>query len=988
MNKRWPLIGIVLVISISLLSGSLFGGTTGKIAGYVKDKATGEPLAGVNVVIVGTTMGASTDLDGHYFIINVPVGTYSLRASMIGYKQMTVENVKVIPDLTTTIDFKLEATVIPGQTVRVVAERPMIEKTATSTVRITTTEEIKAIPTETVQGIVRLQAGVSGTYHFRGGRSTELEVLVDGISMRDPLIGGLGMDEDGFNVPLDPDQFPTVTNIAVKDLIVLTGGFSAEYGEAMSGVINMVTKAGGPNYEGEIRYKASVGALNGTNDLAKSYHGVVPPYEKGKENVGKLQDRGEQLMEFGFGGPVPFVDNLRFYLAGKGRAQVDRNSGLIVHDPAGNNLGKDPHQQQLENSLNLKLTYNLSPSMKITLSGFRGMTEYELGGWSWRYNHAYIRRSSVMQLNLQTFIRWTHTLSPSTYYEVTLTYADLQNKRGRRKNEADRYRNWEFWKPYEFRGFIDKDHDNVIDYYTSREEGVQEFRGSTRNPYGLYNAFAAYGCDRTLGEDYSKYVGVDVDLSSQVDKHNLIKTGFEIKFHKVHRRYNSLPWNANPFEDNFTYKPVTLAAYIQNTMEFPGLVINPGIRLDYQDPNAKKRTNLFESRTEFFEFADAKPKYQLSPRIGVSFPVTDRVVFHLNYGWFTQFPPFQRLYMNITAPNLARGNQVVGNPDMEAQKSKQFEFGAGAQLTDYLALDVVTFYKDMYNMEGITFIPAVPNTYSMITEAEYGNVKGIEFTLTKRMSNYFAAKASYTLSVAKGTATSIRTNYELVTNGPPDPYSPTGREPRVYPQADYYLDFDRRHNASLIFDVAVPNDAGLQVYGIQPFENISLNLTTVYYTGRPYTREDYYGNQVGEYNGARHPWFTQTDLRLSKGFKLGALGSGFKDVELALFLDVTNLFNRTAATSVYARTGVADYDGTPVRPGDYSGPPWKEGDPPNSDGEIMYNDQSKWADFNKDGQIDADERYQAAVWRDIDSYRRCTNYQRPREVWAGIRITF
>ncbi len=112
---------ILLSVMFSL---NCFAGNTGKLAGKITDKTTGEPLIGANVYIQALNTGASTDLNGNYFILNIPPGTYSISVSMVGYAKLTVNNVSIIIDRTTTENFELETTTIEVEGVVIVAERP------------------------------------------------------------------------------------------------------------------------------------------------------------------------------------------------------------------------------------------------------------------------------------------------------------------------------------------------------------------------------------------------------------------------------------------------------------------------------------------------------------------------------------------------------------------------------------------------------------------------------------------------------------------------------------------------------------------------------------------------------------------------------------------------------------------------------------------------------------------------------------------------
>jgi outer membrane receptor protein involved in Fe transport len=233
---------ILRIFIFVLLVCSVFGGTSGKIAGRVIDAETGEPLPGVNVIIENSSMGASTDIDGIYFIINVPVGSYSVRAGMIGYNTMIMTDVSVRGDLTTTIDFNMTVKILESdQEVIVIAERPMVQKDLTSGRSIVGAAEIKEMPVESLAGIIETKAGIvagtDGSIHIRGGRSSEVTYMIDGVPITNPSSGGLAVG---------------LENSAVQELQILSGTFNAEYGQAMSGIINIVTKEGGTKYTGNL----------------------------------------------------------------------------------------------------------------------------------------------------------------------------------------------------------------------------------------------------------------------------------------------------------------------------------------------------------------------------------------------------------------------------------------------------------------------------------------------------------------------------------------------------------------------------------------------------------------------------------------------------------------------------------------------------------------------------------------------------------------
>ena len=211
----------------------LHAGTTGKISGTVVDE-NDEPLVGCNIIIKGTSYGAATNLAGEYFILNVPPGIYEISASMIGYGTVTIKGTQVIVDLTAKTDFSLNPETIEGEEIVVVAEKPTVRLDQTSMSAVVSSEDIENLPVTDVGDIIELQAGIvrdpNGGFHVRGGRSSEVSFWVDGVATTDSYDGSSGLE---------------IENAGIQEVQVISGTFNAEYGQAMSGIVNVVTKDGG-----------------------------------------------------------------------------------------------------------------------------------------------------------------------------------------------------------------------------------------------------------------------------------------------------------------------------------------------------------------------------------------------------------------------------------------------------------------------------------------------------------------------------------------------------------------------------------------------------------------------------------------------------------------------------------------------------------------------------------------------------------------------
>jgi outer membrane receptor protein involved in Fe transport len=359
-----------LLISLLLICAStslLLAGTTGKISGRITDKEAKSPLPGANVVVAGTNIGAATDPDGGYVIINVPPGTYDLRVTLIGYGPVTVRQVKVTADRTTLINAELATSAVELEDVLVQAERPMVQKDLTATMAAVSDEQIKMLPVRNFIEVLQLQAGVVGdgnSVHIRGGRSGEVSYLIDGMSVRDPVLGTLGT---------------SVNNDAISEMNMLTGTFSAEYGNAMSGVVNIVTKEGGKAFHANVEGRTS------------------------NFGISRYSNINENRVSATVSGPISGED---FTFFGSGERDA-RGSWLpFGYDKVGSVIGK--------------LSARLIPELKAILS-MRYSQEYiQPYNHSWKYIPSeYLR---IREYSRQAMLTVTHTVLPNLFYDLRFSY--------------------------------------------------------------------------------------------------------------------------------------------------------------------------------------------------------------------------------------------------------------------------------------------------------------------------------------------------------------------------------------------------------------------------------------------------------------------------------------------------------------------------------------------------------------------------------------
>jgi len=335
---------------------------------------------------------------------------------------------------------------------------------------------------------------------------------------------------------------------------------------------------------------------------------------------------------------------------------------------------------------------------------------------------------------------------------------------------------------------------------------------------------------------------------------------------------------------------------------------------------------------------------------------------------------------------LQRGNQIIGNGGLKAERTKEIVVGFQTALTDILAMSVQGVYKDMRNLSGLQVINSefLPIGYTLYSDDQYGNSKSIQLSFDKRMRDNWGLRFNYTLSSAKGTSTSATENYNRLIN------VASGSETVVLPLQPFALGFDRPHVAQLILNAAFNKAEGPELFGLRILENFNIAATTEFQSGRPYTRLDLRGNQAGEFNGDRHPSYFQTDATITRTIPLADIfGESFGTTSFDIQLEVLNLFNRTAPLAVYSRTGQADDDG---QPGTYASSTVYKNDPTNADGQqidelgqLKYNPR---ADINNDGVVDLAEQQTAYDRVRKDGFDRRTNYQIPRRVYLNLSFKF
>ncbi len=836
-----------------------YSGTTGKISGKVLDAQTKEPLPSVNVVVVGTTLGGASDIDGEYFILNIPPGTYQVKASAVGYSPLVVSNLRVTADQTTRVQLTLQPQSVELGEVVVAATRPIVQKDLTSTVASVGSDQIAKLPLEDVDAVVNLQAGVVQG-HFRGGRTGEVKYLVDGVSVNDVFSG-------------DPSMEAELNSIA--EIQVLSGTFNAEYGEALSGVVNQITKVASERYTGEL----------------SAYTGG---YFSGRSSLFPNIDHVDPSSVYNFQGSVsgPIVGNfLKFFASGKYLYDAGYIYGKRVFNPrdSSNFSSGDPSQWYVGATgdgkyvpMNDSKRYTVQGKLAIDLGGAKDLV---LNGMY--QNHDYRNYNYLFTLDpdgdytyhqkgILGSANYTMVFSDAAFLDLSGSYFRTDYKQYVFPNPTGP------GDPVIDPGYVDPtlmEQTGANAYYT----------GGTENWHFNHTSTTWTG---------------KIDLTAQVSSVHQVKAGAEVKLnHLQYNDYeilvsaatNEIPTMPSPGAFDYSVydnHPYQLALYAQDKIEMDYLVVNVGVRWDYFQPDGQVLLNpnnisALDSLAPPFPpgyFRKASVKQQVSPRIGISYPISDRGAVHISYGHFFQIPAYDYLYKNPNQRIALTGvypdfvGNTIGNADLQPQRTTMYEIGLQQELTPTLGITVTGYYKDIRNLLALElFTKSNSVKFGEYINQDYGAVQGFTFSLEKRLTDGFGANLDYTFQVAKGDA-----------SDPNDAYNKAQASPPIAVNKELVpLAWDRRHSLNMTLTFGTPDD-------------FIASLIARAGSGLPYTPA-LQNQRTGLENSDNMPGYYSFDLYATKYVKLPG------DFRLSVFLKIYNLFDTANETNVFTDTGRAGY---------------------------------------------------------------------------------
>jgi len=1008
----------VLVFVLTLPALTAFA-QVGKISAKITDAKTGEPLYRATMKIVETGKGTYSNDQGVATISNIrPDENYTVEAKYANYEPFTIKGVKVTSDQTTKLVFKLSSK--HQDTIIISAERLVDPTRVDIGQKLSTKEIVTTAALNNISQIAITAPGVmyDGSNHgvsIHGSKGSQNSERMNGIETMNPVSGAESISQ------------VALSKFALAEVAVGTGGLGAAYGNTTGGAISSTTRAGSGDFEFMARIRTDLPSLNG-------YSG----------NGYKLQAVGDQTYELAFGGPIS--EDVKFFITAKGESfqHYDAGSltpfdytgsGLGVIDPAGNNLGQLAYDHRYVRSATGNLSFNIL-GFQMTADAVLSSINRQYNSWSDMYGDPAELQARDLIDNIYT-LRGNLGVGNTGIVKLIAGYEASSDYIGKYDQSAGGglFSMYQMYQANDNFSYNENTHtlipgaDGLVDIYTpvSRQiadpsnpanvrtlpgAGINPFTGhiegdgiifSTHNPYGMTNSnndqtFTIAGNVGGFRNQVINHYQFETHYSDQFGSHG-VDAGVELHVYNIFNYDNQQPWDANPFRDSFTVTPVVAGAYIQDKMEFSDITFQPGLRLDVYQPNNNHvlvdplnplkvlppDSNGISKKVG--NFKSAPTEALLSPRLGITYAVSDKTIFNFNYGIYFDKPTFSQVltatYGDFNQALIRSGN-IIGNGGLKGETDEMISVGFTTGLSDVLSLTVNGIYKKMKNITGIAQIisPVVSQAYYYYTDDEYGNYKGIELSLDKRLSDNFSARLNYTYSVALGTASTATTNYSAFTNQSSD------AEAAILPLQAFPLDFDRTHVAQLLLSLLYGKGEGPKIGGTAILENFNFSTKTIYESGNPYTAFDIRGTQVGEHNGERQPNFMQTDFTITRNIPLSdVFGAGIGHSWLELQLEVSNLFNQVNAVTVYNTSGLGDDDGK-TTPYNYSQDYVNDPTIPNqldALGLLLYN--PLW-DLNHDGRVDINEQQQGFKRERVDKFAQRTNYQLPRHFYLNFALHF
>ena len=715
-------------------TGTARRGITGILEGTVRDKQSKQSLPAVNVLILGLNRGGITDEKGQFHIGNIRAGDYDIRFSMVGYKTVQMNKVTILPDLRTRLNIELEVSSVELSAVEVTAARPLIQVDQAVTAFNVSEAKLDRLPLTKFQDVIGLQPGVTQEGNVRGGKTTDALYLVDGLPVQDVISGGIGT---------------SIPKSSISGVTVMTGGMDAEYGNAMSGVINVVTKSGGENHELNVRFERD---------------NWLP------ERIDKQVDKALELEATASG---PIVTDKLYYFTANILALSDTRWWQDFQR-------FDPSPIKQEYSGLTKFEYIVTPTMRLGLQGIYSLQRWRDYEFSWRFdlNGLPVR----LKDSFRGALTLSNTISEQLFYTISLSGFTNRTRinQGSKQNLS--------LIPFQYDIFLKYIVDGSRNWWEDTWQNIYTLKGDvTWQP--LTNHLIKMGVTLNQYDTYSDVVKYDPQTT-----------------------YFGKPLPDAPmlnYSNTYEYWPRSGSIYVQDKIQIveDGSNVSFGLRWDFLDPTAERPIVEYVpvTQSDYTEQVTGKAKsslkQQLSPRISLALPVNPETFLFFNIGYYVQFPVFEYLYSGLNPVQLRQGakNVLAGNPNLEPERSALWEAGLKQTLRGDAVLSVTCFAKQMTNqIDALTLVPfnsryAGDYGFAMYVNNAAANAYGLEVVLGRERDERVAGSISYTCMVTDAESEYADQNINIAQWG-------FKLAPLSYP-----LSWDQRHSVKGDFDFKMFN---------------------------------------------------------------------------------------------------------------------------------------------------------------------------------------
>ncbi|MBL0175976.1 MAG: TonB-dependent receptor [Ignavibacteria bacterium] len=920
-NASFPPVPFVCAMLLLLAFALPASAQKGSISGVVKDKKSGETLIGVNLLVKGTYYGAASNVDGRYTIRDMNPGQYTLEISLLGYKKVQQTGVTVTAGKATVLNFDLEETMLSlSEEVVIIGERPLLDIEQTSSSRTVTADDIAVAVIENVRDVVAQQTGVvqaDNEIHIRGGRSHENAFLVDGVSVQDPLAG------TGFGLQLSA--------ASIEEVEVMTGGFNAEFGQATSGVVNVTTKEAGDRYTLHLGYKRddfgfnSDARSNWNTDIREaSVSGPEPVTASLLPALGvRIPGRISLFGNFYSSISDAFTRLTPVVIGGRETGEYREVSATQLYSSTFGGTRFAPRQDNNWFWLG-KITWALTPTMKLRYS-FNQSVSINQNSQSLQTNLEYVEPSPGYQYEFQNILdgantythnnlfhtlSWTHSVNTTSFYELKLSrfFTNLR---------ADANgRDWrDYTEPKDLVRF-------PVEYYNTGRDTIGVIPG---------DGFWDTGNGFTWHDHYVLEYTLKGDFTSNLSEKSTFKTGFDATFGEMQVVDIYKPWIGDLGLNNDIYKvhPAYGAFYAQDNINFSGMILNLGARIDWWMPgkyvddavaNPEVVTIPQEVRDAYmddtFGLFGRRFKARISPRLGISHPVSDNQTLFFSYGHFTKRPRPQFVYAKLNPVSAKSTFQKFGNPNLNPETTVAYELGLRNQFTENDVFTLTAYYKDIFDYVSTRSAKITSSRFSggsfvTYVNQDYARTRGIEAEYKKRIGRFFNGGTSFSYALATGKSSSADAG-ALVQRG--------DLEESIKEDA---LVWDRPMQASAWASFAVPRDGGVFGFGAGVLDDFNFYVRAFFQSGKRYTPQ----LLIGSDPATGRPLYALDRSRLN-----GAIGENWFWIDLnfekhvrvagadcAITIEVTNLLDGRNSTIINPVTGKAYEYGDPT-PSGYNDP--------------------------------------------------------------------